>query len=172
MTSPKISGSRAMSPAMARSMRLAARSPISSSRCFSSRSSSLKCRESFSSAMAEFSLAETTGDVIFGQLLLRIREDFFGQACLDEAAQPEERGDLRDARRLLQVVGDDDDGVVGAELENQLLDSLGGNRIEGGRGLVHQQDLGPDGERARDAEALLLSARQRDRRLVQPVLDL
>src|SRR2546430_7784338 len=44
-------------------------------------------------------------------------------------------------------------------LHEQLLDALGGGRIERRARLVHQQHLGLVGERARDAEALLLAAR-------------
>ena len=43
----------------------------------------------------------------------------------------------------------------------KLLDLRGGDRIERGARLVHQDHLGLDGDRARDAEALLLAARQR-----------
>src|SRR5579875_769261 len=56
------------------------------------------------------SSAEAAGDVILGPLDPRIGEDVGGVAELDEVAQMEEGGLLRDARRLLHVVGDDDDG--------------------------------------------------------------
>ena len=65
---------------------------------------------------------------------------------------------------------DDDDRVAALELVDQLFDPLRGDRIERRRRLVHQQDLGLDGERARDAEPLLLAAGERQRRGVQPVL--
>ena len=42
----------------------------------------------------------------------------------------------------------------------QLLDLRGGDRVERRGRLVHQQHLGLDGERARDAQALLLAARE------------
>ena len=88
------------------------------------------------------------------------------------APEPEERGDVRDARRLLHVVRHDDDRVVRLELVDQLLDALRGDRIERRRRLVHQQDLRLDGQRAGDAQPLLLAAGERQRRGVQPVLDL
>jgi hypothetical protein len=69
-------------------------------------------------------------------------------------------------------VGDDDDRVVALQLVDQLLDALRGDRIERRGGLVHQQHFGLDGQRPGDAQALLLAAGQRQRRFVQPVLDL
>src|SRR4029079_5678043 len=39
-------------------------------------------------------------------------------------------------------------------------------------GLVHQDDLGIDGNGARDAQALLLAARKRGAAFLEPVLDL
>ena len=67
---------------------------------------------------------------------------------------------------------DDDDRVAVFELVDQLLDALRGDRVERRRRFVHQQDLGLDGERARDAQALLLAARERQRRRVQAILHL
>ena len=58
------------------------------------------------------------------------------------------------------------------ELVDQLLDALRGDRIERRRRFVHQQDVGLDRERPRDAEALLLAAREREGGLVQAVLHL
>src|SRR6266508_4113531 len=58
------------------------------------------------------------------------------------------------------------------QLEHQLRDARGGDRVEGRAGLVHQQHVGLDGDRARDAEALLLPAGQAERALVQPILHL
>ena len=78
--------------------------------------------------------------------------------------EPEKRGDVRDARRLLHVVRDDDDRVAALQLVNQLLDPLGRDRVERRRRFVHQQDLGLDRQRARDAETLLLAAGERERR--------
>ena len=86
--------------------------------------------------------------------------------------EPEERGAIRDARRLLHVVRDDDDRIRALQLVDQLLDALRGDRVERRRRLVHQQDLRLDRQRAGDAQPLLLAARERQRRLVQPILDL
>jgi len=73
---------------------------------------------------------------------------------------------------LLHVVRDDNDSVAGLELVDQLLDALRRDRVERRGGLVHQQDLGLHRERARDAQPLLLSPRERQRGGVQPILDL
>ena len=89
-----------------------------------------------------------------------------------ELAAVEEAGEVRDARRLLHVVRDDDDRVVLLQLEDQLLDLLGRDRVERGARLVHQQHLGLVAERAGDAEPLLLAARQAGAALVEPVLHL
>jgi hypothetical protein len=73
---------------------------------------------------------------------------------------------------LLHVVGDDHDRHVVTELADGLLDPGGRGRVERRAGLVHEQDVGVHGERAGDAQALLLAARERTPRRVEPVLDL
>ena len=50
--------------------------------------------------------------------------------------------------------------ILRFELKNQLFDFAGRDRIERGAGLVHQQHFGLDRERARNAQPLLLTARQ------------
>ncbi len=105
-------------------------------------------------------LTRTARDVVLGPRVARLGEEHVRAIELDELAQVEERRVVGDARRLLHVVGDDDDRVVLVELVDQLLDVRGGDRIERRGRLVHQQHLGLDGERARDAEALLLAARE------------
>ena len=64
------------------------------------------------------------------------------------------------------------DRVTLLEFQQQLLDARGRNRIERGARLVHQQHLGLDRQRARDAQALLLAAREADAGPVQTILDL
>ena len=58
------------------------------------------------------------------------------------------------------------------QLGDGLLDPAGRGRVERRARLVHQQDLGPDGQRPGDAQPLLLAAGQRAARPVEPVLDL
>ena len=61
---------------------------------------------------------------------------------------------------------------LGAQLVDQLLDMGGGDRVERRAGLVHQDHLGADRDRARDAQALLLAAGEAVAGLVEPVGDL
>jgi hypothetical protein len=69
-------------------------------------------------------------------------------------------------------VGDDHDRVLLLQLEHQVLDPAGGDRIERGARLVHQDHVRIDGDAAGDAEPLLLAARHPVGVLVEPVLDL
>src|SRR5438067_734865 len=79
-------------------------------------------------------------------------------ADLDQIAGVEERGVVRDAAGLLQVVRDDDDGVAALELVAQLLVSLRAAGTELYTLSLHDALPIFVGERARDAEALLLAA--------------
>ena len=67
---------------------------------------------------------------------------------------------------------DDDDRVGLLELVHEVLDPRRRDRVERGRGLVHEDDVGLDREAAGDAEALLLSSREAQRAGLEPVLDL
>ena len=87
-------------------------------------------------------------------------------------AEIHEGGFVRDARRLLHVVGDDGDSVVFRQLLDQFLDPGGRNRVERGTGFVEQDHLGPHRHGAGDAKPLLLAAGQAEARGVQLVLDL
>jgi hypothetical protein len=51
-----------------------------------------------------------------------------------------------------------------AQFVHQLLDLRGGDRVERRARLVHQDHLGIDRDRARDAQALLLAAGQAETR--------
>src|SRR3954464_2758735 len=61
-------------------------------------------------------LPEPAGDVVFRQLLRRVREDASGGRVLHELAQPEEGGVVRYACRLLHVVRDDHNRIFRLEL--------------------------------------------------------
>ena len=91
---------------------------------------------------------------------------------LDQLAEHEERRQVGDPRRLLEVVGDDNDGVALLELEQGLLDLGGRDRIEGRGRLVEQQNVRLVGEGARDAQPLLLAAGKVEGGVVEPVPDL
>jgi hypothetical protein len=56
-------------------------------------------------------------------------------------------------------VGNDHDGVVLLQLEDQLLDLLRGNRVQRRSRLVHEQHLGLIAQGAGDTQPLLLSTR-------------
>src|SRR5580704_14675155 len=58
------------------------------------------------------SLAEPAGDVVLGAPVTGRREDLVGLVELDQLAEIHEGGLVRDARRLLHIMGDDGDGVV------------------------------------------------------------
>ena len=83
----------------------------------------------------------------------------------------EEGGALADAGGLLHGVGDDHDRIAAREVRDQLLDLGGGDRVERRTGFVHQDDFGIDRDGARDAQALLLAARQRGPAIGEAILD-
>ena len=117
-------------------------------------------------------LTESSGDVILGFNFVGIEKDFLRVVEFDQFAQHEEAGLVADAGRLLHVVGDDDDRVALLERVDQLLDLGGGDGVERRGGLIHQQDGGRDGQRAGNAQALLLTAGEFIGRFFQLVLDL
>src|SRR5271166_1754404 len=130
------------------------------------------CSEAMANLSAYVDSAEPAGDVVFGMLLSRVGEDALGFVELDQFPEIHERGIIRAACRLLHVVGNDGDTVVGFQLGNQLFDALGRERVERRGGLVKQQDFGPDRNRPGDAQTLLLAARKPEPALPQLVLDL
>src|SRR3954451_9751682 len=122
--------------------------------------------------------AEATADVVLGLFLVRVGEDPLGRPHLHQVpglaglVEVEEGGDVAGPRRLLHVVSDDDDRVAALQLADQVLDRQRRHRIERRAGLVHQQDVGLDRDRAGDAEPLLLTAGEAAAGLVEPVGDL
>ena len=84
----------------------------------------------------------------------------------------EEGGHVGDAGGLLHVVGDDHDRVVALEHADQLLDGERRDRVERRGRLVHQDHVRLDRQRPRDAEPLLLAAGERQRAVLEAVLDL
>src|SRR5919202_3462338 len=116
--------------------------------------------------------AELPGHVLLRAGVVRRGEDLLGGTMLDELAHEHERRRVRHARGLLHVVGDDDDRVALLELVDEVLDAQRGDRVERRARLVHEDDLGLDGDRTGDAQPLLLAAGQPDARPPQAVLDL
>src|SRR5262245_30195192 len=113
--------------------------------------------------------AEAAGDVVLRALVTRRRKYLAGRVELHQLTQIHERREIGDAGGLLHVVGDDHDRIVSLELVDQLLDLGGRDRIECRAGLVEQDHLWFDRNGARNAQPLLLTARQAlpvDRELV------
>src|SRR4051812_45953418 len=131
-------------------------------------SSSWKCWRAIGIA----ALPELSGDVLLGPGVARVTEDRLRRRVLDELAEEHERGRIRHTRGLLHVVGDDHDRVALLEVLDEVLDLERRDRVEGRARLVHQDHVRLDGDRARDAQALLLTAREADPRLAETVLDL
>src|ERR1051325_2662414 len=102
--------------------------------------------------------AETAGDIVFRLPFLRRCEQLSGLAAFDELAEIKESRKVGDARGLLHVMGDDDYGDLLFELMNEFFDLGSGDGIEGGAGLIHQQDLRINGKRSGNTEPLLLSS--------------
>src|SRR4029077_17572343 len=73
--------------------------------------------------------------------------------------------------RLLQIVSDNRDGVTFFQFQHQLFDLARRDGIQRRAGFIHQQHFGIGGNRARDTEALLLSARQRQPAVAKLILD-
>src|SRR5262245_49625060 len=121
---------------------------------------------------ASMGLAEATADVLLGPVLAGLREQLLGSAVLDEIAEVHEAHVVGDPVSLLQVVRDDHDRHVLAQLHDQLLDLLRRLRIERGARLVQEEHLRLRHQRPGDAEALLLAAREPKRRVGEVVLDL
>src|SRR5579863_2427570 len=110
------------------------------------------------SARRNSSLAEPAGNVIFRLFVRRLGENLLRLVELDQFSQQEESRELRHPRRLLHVVGDNYDGIPLFELEDQLFNFSRRNRIERRTGLVHQQNLRLNCQRAGNAQPLLLAA--------------
>src|SRR5580700_5569828 len=131
------------------------------------------------SALVEYSVmvlslrsAEASRDIVLRTLIVRRSEHFAGRVEFDQLAEIHEGGELRDARRLLHVVGDDHDGVVVGQFVDQLFDLGGGDRVERRARLVEQDHLRPHRDGAGDAQALLLAAGEALAVGVELVLDL
>src|SRR5260370_41544136 len=92
-----------------------------------------------------------------------------GGAELDELTGEQEGGEVADARGLLHVVGNGDDGAKVLQLDEQLFDFRGADGVERRAGFVEKKNFGLDGKSAGDAQALLLAAGKFVRGLVEVV---
>ncbi len=101
--------------------------------------------------------AEEVGDEVVG----RAGEEFGGGRALDEVgAGAEDRDAVAEPYGLVDVVRDEDDGLVQLLLQAQefVLELGAHHRVHRAEGLVHQQYRRVGGERAGHADALLLAA--------------
>ena len=98
----------------------------------------------------------------------RGQQDVLGLAVLDQLAVLQDGNVVAQAQGLVQIVGDEDDGLVqpGLQLEQMVLHLAADQRVQRREGFVHQQDLGVGGQRPGQAHALLHAARELVRILV------
>ena len=66
----------------------------------------------------------------------------------------------------------DDDRIVFLQLDGQLFDLIGGNRVQRRGRLIHQDDFRFHSDRAGDAQTLLLTARKTISAVLETILDL
>ena len=85
-----------------------------------------------------------------------------GAGLGDHAALAEDDHLVGEHERLVDVVGDEHDGLAELALQPVELDLEVGphDRVDRAERLVHQQDVGVAGQRAGDADALLLATRE------------
>ncbi|MOA51916.1 hypothetical protein D3C78_1751270 [compost metagenome] len=93
-------------------------------------------------------------------LVGRVEYDLFRLAVLDDLAVFHDRDTAAQLQGFVKVVADEDDGFAqfALQLQQFVLQALADQRVEGGEGFVHQQDIGIHGQRARQANALLHAA--------------
>src|SRR5215204_1089459 len=177
MLASSTSWCRTVSSARSRALTTMSRPPRACSSSLAS--SSWNCKRVVSDTLAR--LPDLAGDVGLRAGVGRVREDLLGVVELHDAPAAvllvveldgEERGLVRDPCRLLHVVGHDHDRILLLEVDHEVLDLAGRDRVECRARLVHQDHVGLDGEAARDAEALLLAARHAEGVRLQAVLDL
>ena len=101
---------------------------------------------------------------------LRIGEDRPDRAFLDDAAGVDHSDPVGDRADHLHLVGDQQDGQAepAVDVLEQRQDGAGGFRIERRGRLVREQQRRSRRQRAGDADALLLAARQRRRDRLSP----
>src|SRR6185436_17053890 len=90
---------------------------------------------------------------------LELRDQFGRRAESDEMAVIDDRDAVAEALRLFHVVRREQHRTAAfAESRDDFPQLDAALRIEAGRRLVEEEDVGPADERGRDGEALLLSA--------------
>ena len=100
-------------------------------------------------------LAEPARNILLRLLVPGRGKDLLGRAEFQQLAEEHEPRVIGYTGRLLHVVGDDEDRVIPLQLDHQLLNAHRRNRVEGGAGLVEEDDLRLYGKEPRYAEPLL-----------------
>ena len=92
----------------------------------------------------------------------RVGEDVFRRADLHDAAVAHHGDAIAEEHGLVEVVGDEDDGLLQLllQFEQLLLHLATDKRVERAERLIHEQDVGVGRERPGDAHALLHPAGQ------------
>src|SRR5438105_5316961 len=138
---------------------------IASSRPWSSDPARHPCR-----AFGRFAASpKSTRDVIFGEPVAGVGKHSVGLTHFDELTHVEVSGALRNARCLLHGMSDDHDRIAFPQYFDEIFDAGCGDGIERRARLVHENDFGLNGNRARNTQALLLTTRQAGARTVEPV---
>ncbi len=112
----------------------------------------------FDLALEDIVLADEGGDEAIGRAVV----DLLGRRHLLQPAMGHHRHPVGHGERLTLIVGDVDEGDIGALLDGAQLGPhvLAQLQIQRRQRLIEQHDLGLDGERAGDGDALLLPARE------------
>ena len=112
----------------------------------------------FDLALEDIVLADEGGDEAVGGAVV----DLLRRGHLLEPAMGHHRHPVGHGERLALIVGDVDEGDIGALLDGAQLGPhvLAQLEVERRQRFIEQHDLGLDGERARDGDALLLAARE------------
>ena len=114
-------------------------------------------------------VARELGDVAVG----RRQDELLRRADLHDAPVLHDGDAIGEPDRLVEVVGDEHDGLLQHRLQPQelVLHLTPDQRIERGERLVEKPDVRVGGERAGDADALLLSAGELVRQIVLAALE-
>ena len=101
--------------------------------------------------------AHEVGDELVGGV---VEEVLRGAELGEVAALAEDRHLVAELDRLVDVVGDERDGLaeLGLQPQELLLQPVADDRVDGAERLVHQHHRRVGGQRAGDADALLLAA--------------
>ena len=100
-------------------------------------------------------------DEVLDELIGRVHQDLGrGRVLGDLAALAHDRDPVAHLDRLVDVVGDEEDGLADLRLqaEELVLQALAADRVDRAEGLVHQHHQGVGCKRAGDPDALLLAA--------------